>query len=203
MMTDWSVSGTDLEACNCDAICPCRRVGGVTGGRSTTGECIGALSWVVEHGSADGVELDGLGVIIALRYHDDEPGSPWRWALYLDDRGSAEQRAALEEIFTGRGGGSAREHFPWAWKESHLLAVKAVPIEIDHRTTRAWFRAAEEVSVRMAHPVEDQLPVTCVIPGHDRDGVEYVAESLILDSIAQQAEFRGRCGYRSTFSYTG
>ena len=56
-MTGWSVSGTYLEACNCDAICPCRRVGGVSGGRSTTGECIGALSWVVESGSADGVDL--------------------------------------------------------------------------------------------------------------------------------------------------
>ena len=45
--------------------------------------------------------------------------------------------------------------------------------------------------------------MTCVIPGHDRDGVEYVAESLVLDSLARQAEFRGRCGYRSNFSYSG
>ena len=42
---DWELGGSYLEACNCDPICPCRAVGGVKGGRSTHGECLGALSW--------------------------------------------------------------------------------------------------------------------------------------------------------------
>ena len=33
----WSIAGSYLEACNCEAICPCRRIGGVSGGRSTFG----------------------------------------------------------------------------------------------------------------------------------------------------------------------
>ena len=51
-MTDtaWRISGTYLEVCNCEAICPCRRIGGVTGGRSTYGECTGALSWAFTEG---------------------------------------------------------------------------------------------------------------------------------------------------------
>ena len=32
---NWQISGTYLEACNCDAICPCRRIDGRQGGRST------------------------------------------------------------------------------------------------------------------------------------------------------------------------
>ena len=33
------VAGIYLEACNCEAICPCRRIDGVAGGRSTHGVC--------------------------------------------------------------------------------------------------------------------------------------------------------------------
>ena len=50
----WRVAGTYLESCNCDAICPCRRIGGVPGGRSTHGICLGALSWRIEDGWASG-----------------------------------------------------------------------------------------------------------------------------------------------------
>jgi hypothetical protein len=32
---EWRVSGSYFEACNCDAICPCRSVGGGSGGPSS------------------------------------------------------------------------------------------------------------------------------------------------------------------------
>ena len=41
----WQIEGDYFESCNCEAICLCRTVGGVTGGRSTYGECLGVLSW--------------------------------------------------------------------------------------------------------------------------------------------------------------
>src|SRR5437016_5060409 len=119
--TTWSIRGSYFESCNCDAICPCRRVDDVAGGRSTHGVCTGVLSWLVEEGSAGGTDLGGLAVAVALRYSDDEPGSPWSWFLYLDERADDEQADVLEAIFTGRLGGDAMTHFPWAWKESHLL----------------------------------------------------------------------------------
>ena len=71
----WRLRGTTLEACNCDPICPCRRIDGVPGGRSTYGECIGALSWHVEEGTVGDADLSGLDVVMVIRYADDEPGS--------------------------------------------------------------------------------------------------------------------------------
>src|SRR3954469_25863609 len=125
----WSIRGTYFEACNCDAICPCRRIDGTPGGRSTHGICTGVLSWLIDEGAADSVDLSGLPVALASRYSDDEEGSPWTWILYLDRRGTDEQREALEAIYTGRLGGDAAKHFPWAWKKSELVAVRAVNIE--------------------------------------------------------------------------
>jgi hypothetical protein len=48
------IRGDYFESCNCTAICPCRLIGGVPGGRSTYGVCFGLLS------SLEHIFLDGL-----------------------------------------------------------------------------------------------------------------------------------------------
>jgi hypothetical protein len=58
--------------------------------------------------------------------------------MYLDARADHEQRAALEAIFTGRLGGDALRHFPWAWKEADCVAVKSAAIEVSHAPRRQW-----------------------------------------------------------------
>jgi hypothetical protein len=201
-LTPWSVAGTYLEACNCEAICPCRRVGGKAGGRSTYGICEGALSWKVVDGHAGDVGLAGLGAILVVRYSDDEPGSPWTYFLYVDERGDERQQEALVQIFTGALGGSAADHFPWAWKESNPLGWRATKLEIEHTPRRGWFRAGGEVTLRVGEPVADQEPVTCVIPGHDRSGIELVAEVLRVEEGPLSFEVHGRCAYESTFAYS-
>ena len=199
----WRLSGTYLEACNCDPICPCRTIDGDKGGRSTFGECLGALSWQVENGSAGGVDLSGMRVVMANRYHDDEEGSPWSWILFLERRADQAQRDALEQIWTGALGGTPEAQFPWAWKKSDLLAVEPVEIEIDHTPGRGWFRAGGEVSVKISGPFEKQATVTCVIPGYHRSGREVVAEEIKV--AAEQPlsfELTDRCGYEATFDYS-
>jgi hypothetical protein len=201
-VTEWAISGTYLEACNCEVICPCRRVGGRAGGRSTYGTCQGALSWAVLDGRAGDVDLSGLGAVLVLSYDDDEPGSPWTYFLYVDERGSDRQREALVRILTGELGGTAKRQFPWAFKESRPLGWRAAPIEIQHTSRRGWFRAGEQVTLRVGDPVADQEPVTCVIPGHHRSGVELHADLLRVEEGPLSFEVTGRCAYRSTFSYS-
>src|SRR4051794_11795923 len=142
MATPWRIGGTYLEACNCEAICPCRRIGGVAGGRSTYGECLGALSWRITEGAAGELDLAGLHVVLVSRYHDDEPGSPWTWILHVDERADEAQRDALAAIFSGEWGGTPMSQFPWAFKDSTRLAVVPSAIEIDHTPGKGWLRAA-------------------------------------------------------------
>jgi hypothetical protein len=198
----WEISGTYLEACNCEAICPCRTIGGRKGGRSTYGVCLGALSWEVREGRAGEAGLEGLRVVLALRYDDDEPDSPWDFLLYLDERADERQSKALEAIFLGRLGGTPEVQFPWVWKPSRLLGVRRVAIEIDHTTGRGWFRGGTEVMVSIREPFPDQEKVTCVIPGHHRDGLEVIAQDLRVDAEELDFDFSGRCGYEAGFSYS-
>ena len=135
----WSIAGSYLEACNCEAICPCRRIGGRAGGRSTHGVCLGALSWKITSGQLDGVDLRDLAVVLVSRYSDDEPGSPWTYHLYIDERADEDQQGALGEIYTGRRGGTPLKQFPWAFKPADLVGIHAAAIDVDHTPGRGWF----------------------------------------------------------------
>ena len=199
----WRLRGSYFESCNCEAICPCRRIDGESGGRSTHGVCLGALSWVVEEGEVGGVDVAGFAVALVSRYSDDEPGSPWTWVLYLDERADGEQRAALQDVFTGRLGGDAERHFPWAWKASELVAVRPVAIEVDHTPRRQRLRIRDRVTVTIRDRHDGGETVTCVIPGHDRTGEELVADELVVEDGPLAFSYRGVCGYGSTFDYRG
>jgi hypothetical protein len=164
---------------------------------------MGVLSWLIEEGAANRTELSGLPVALATRYSDDEPGSPWTWVLYLDAAASDAQRDALEAIFTGRLGGDALRHFPWAWKDSELVAVRPVEIDVDHTRRRQWLRIRDHISVRISDRYPGAAGVTCVIPGHDRAGEELVADELIVEDGPLRFNYRGVCGYGATFDYSG
>jgi hypothetical protein len=199
----WDIRGTYLESCNCEAICPCRRIGGEAGGRSTYGECLGVLSWEIVEGTRGDVGLGGLRVVIVSRYHDDEPRSPWTFALFVDRRADADQAQMLVDIFTGAAGGAALSQFPWAFKPSTLVGWRPADITIDHTPGRGVVRVEDSVEVRIRGPVQDETPVTCVIPGHHRTGREVYAQLLraeLEDPLSFEAT--GTCGYEAEFAYS-
>ena len=198
----WSLAGTYLESCNCDAICPCRKIGGVPGGRSTHGICLGVLSWFVEEGRAEDLDLSGTAVAIVCRYDDDEPGSPWTIALHVDERVGEAEQAAVTDIFLGRRGGTLVENLPWNRKPRVVTSVRASRIELDHVSERRWLRVADRVLLRVSGPVEAQPTVSCVIPGHHQPGVEHYADVLSVQDEPYQDEFVGNCAYRSRFAYS-
>ena len=135
-------------------------------------------------------------VVLATRYHDDEPGSPWTFFLFMDARGDQRQREALADIFTGRFGGTPCKQFPWVFKPANLLGVEALEIEIDHTPGRGWFTVGGKVEVRVRQPVPDQETVTCVSPGHHRHGRELFSDSIHVDASSLMFSVQGRCAYR-------
>ncbi len=100
MAGDWSVAGTYMEACNCEAACPC-----VMLGAPTEGTCTVLVGWHVEEGHFDEVRLDGLNVALAAHVPGHMLRTKWRVALYLDERATEAQRHALGRIFSGQAGG--------------------------------------------------------------------------------------------------
>jgi len=195
----WQVAGTYFEACNCEAVCPCRSQGGRAGGRSTYGICDFALSWSILGGRAAGVALAGLTVVMGGSYNDDEPGSPWRVALYIDDRADEFQHYALSQIFLGRAGGTTFQNYARAIGE--VYAVRTANIDLDHTADRQHILADEYVLVRGVEPVHSNETISCGIPGHDHPGREVITEQQRIEDPPLRWEVRGRCGFATDFSY--
>jgi hypothetical protein len=120
MATDWKVSGTYFEACNCDVACPC-----VFTSAPTTGACTVLLAWHVDSGRFGDVTLDGLNAALAAESPGHMMQGGWKVALYVDERADQKQRDALAAVFSGQGGGHLAALGPLI---AQVLGVKAVPI---------------------------------------------------------------------------
>jgi hypothetical protein len=164
----------------------------VLGGRSTYGECYGVLSWAIESGTVDGIEVGGLSVALVYRYDDDEIGSPWSLVLHVDEDADRKQAAALKWLFL-----DGLHQLPWIRKARHLIGVKSSRVEIEGTD----IRIGAAVAVRASRRVETELPVACGVPGYDREGYEMIADELRVDEEPFQWELRGNCAYASDFDY--
>jgi DNA-binding NarL/FixJ family response regulator len=199
--TAWGVSGTYFEACNCEAICPCRKQGGMrmnTG--STYGVCDFALSWRIVNGAFADVDLSDRFVVMAGSYRDGDLNRPWRVILYVDERSDDEQFAALTDIFLGRAGGTTFQNF--AARIGATYAVRRAAIELDHRPRRWFMRASTWVEVRAARTVPSELAVSSGIPGHDRPGNELIAGAFRVHDGPLDFDLYGRCGFEAHFEYS-
>lgn len=187
------IAGTYLEACNCESICPCRRIDGISGGRSTHGICFGALSWRVDEGEARGIDLSRTGAVMTYSYDDDEPGSPWTLVLYIDGPGE------LGEILLGRFGGDHIETLPWIRKPTASVDVRSARIEFGVGEARI----GETIRLRATTPFATDSAVSCIVPGHDRPGTELINDEVLVNDEPFEFELHGTCAFARDFDYTG
>ncbi len=198
-MNDWRLAGRYVEACNCEAICPCRSVGGREGSRAQYQFCQFALAWTVDTGHFGDLEMAGLKAVMAGYWDEDEPGAPWRVLLYVDERADEAQRAALADVYLGRAGGTPTRNYALAIKD--VLGVRSAAIEIAHERGAQRVRAGDAVLVVARAPFSSEASVACGIPGLDRPGEELVHETLRVADGPLSFEFSGRCGFATTFDY--
>jgi hypothetical protein len=201
--TEWRVRGSYFEGCNCEAICPCRSVGGHPGGSSTYGECFGALSWHILQGHADDLDLSDLRTVLSIRYYDNvEPSTRWEVILYVDDRADDAQRDALAAIFLGRAGGRVAELYGPAIGEVH--AVRSARITLEHVVARKRIDVVGYLTVEAEGEASAPGDVRCGIPGFDHPGTELHGEVLHSEDPALRWEVRGRrnAAFATDFDYT-
>lgn len=99
-MTEWKLSGTYFETCNCEAACPC-----VFTSPPTEGDCTALVAWHINEGRFGDTRLDGLNVALAVHAPGTMVETRWKVAAYFDDRASQAQNDALHQIFGGKAGG--------------------------------------------------------------------------------------------------
>jgi hypothetical protein len=96
----YNLEGSLLEVCDCEVLCPCW-----IGEDPDNGTCQSALAYPFEQGTIDGVDVSGLTLATNVLIPGNVLDGNWRAQLFIDDRASAEQEAALLSVFTGKQGG--------------------------------------------------------------------------------------------------
>jgi len=161
--------------------------------RSTHGVCYGVLTWRVDKGHAQGVDLAGSGALMTYWYDDDVRGSPWTLVLYVD--GPTE----LADVLLGRLGGEHLRTLPWIRKHNECVNVRSARIEFGEGEVAI----GKSIRLRATTPVVTTASVSCIVPGHDRPGTELVNDEVLVKEPPFDFELHGTCAFTRDFDYTG
>lgn len=95
-MAYWKLKGRELANCNCEYGCNCQ-----FGGLPDKGGCQAVFGLAIDEGFHDQTDLAGLNVAAVFRWPGPIHEGKGECAAFVDERASADQRAALLTIMTG------------------------------------------------------------------------------------------------------
>lgn len=104
----WHLSGTYVENCNCDVVCPCGGSGFAL--PADNDRCVVLLAFHIDDGEIDGTDVGDLGLAILADTPGQMTDGNWRIGALIDDRATEEQANLLLGVFGGHMGGPM-EHF--------------------------------------------------------------------------------------------
>lgn len=197
----WNVSGSYFEACNCEAICPC-----IVLSPPTTGECTAVVGWHIDDGTFEGLDISDLNVALAVHAPGHMATTMWRAAVYLDDRATEEQTAALGSIFSGASGGHP------AVLGAHIgevLGVASAPIAFEVDGSSRSLRIGEVGAVKATamatgqggQPITVQNHPLAIAPGYEATASR--VDHLHFTDHGYEWELSGTNALVSPFSYDG
>jgi hypothetical protein len=197
----WSVEGTYIEACNCEAACPC-----IFLSPPTQGVCTAVVGWHVDKGSHGDTSLDGLNAALIVHAPGNMKDGQWKVALYVDERSSEKQRTALQGIFSGADGGHIANLGPLI---AEVLGARPARITFEKSAnSRFRFDVDGAVSTEI-EAIEGQGGGTTEIKGHPlavspgHSVTASRASHLEINDYGITCNIAGRNGFFAPFAYQG
>jgi hypothetical protein len=197
----YEIEGRLLEVCTCKVVCPCW-----VGEDPDGGTCDSALAWHIDTGTIEGTDVSDLTLALSVHIPGNvlAPAS-WKAAVFVDDRATDEQQAALLKVFTGQAGGAIAD---LAGLIGEVIAVERAPITFTVEGGRGHLRIGAVADAEMVpyvgatgKPTVLQETVFSTIPGSmayvskastfTRDGAPHGLPDVDLrDHNAIQGTFR-------------
>jgi hypothetical protein len=194
----WAISGTYLENCNCNAVCPCTW----GSGPADTEHCYFLLAFRIDHGAVDGVDVSGLTFAVLGETPKLMTDGNWRWGVLIDAAASEEQSARLQGVATGTLGGPMAAFAPLV---RDLLGVQRVPISFEVAAGVARARFGDLIDVELA-PVRgiDGKDVTLGNVGHPANSTLTIAPATRSHVSAFGITYGapGTSGFTAPFSWS-
>ena len=119
----YQLAGRLLEVCNCRVLCPCW-----IGEDPDFGTCDTIIAWHFDEGRIGNVDVAGHTVALLAHVPGNILEGHWRAAVYLDDKVSPAQEAAILDVYTGKLGGPVGELVKLV---GEVVSVQKVPITFE------------------------------------------------------------------------
>jgi hypothetical protein len=198
----YNLEGRMLEACSCNAICPCW-----IGQDPDGGKCEGTIAWHFEKGQIDGIDVSGLTIAVAAHIPGNALKGNWRVVVFLDDKASSQQEKALLEVFTGKQGGPVADLVQLI---GTVVGTEKAPIKFSIEKGHGQMQIGSSISIDMegfksgtGEPTVLSDAVFSVIPG----APAYVGKSkqykMNVKALDMNRSFDGQSAVQGHFAFTG
>lgn len=137
----YKLEGSLLEVCNCEVLCPCW-----IGEDPDHGTCEASVAYHFDRGMIDGVDVSGLTLGTAAFIPGNILNGNIRECIFIDDRATPEQEAALLSAFRGEKGGPLAD---LAQLVGEVVEVRRVPITFAVSEGKGTLRIGETVEAEM------------------------------------------------------
>jgi hypothetical protein len=121
----YSLTGTMIEACSCNVLCPCW-----IGEDPDQGDCRSFISYHIDEGRIQGIDVSGLSVVAVAYIPGNVLAGNWEIVVLVDDRATPEQRDALVAALGGQLGGPMAD---LAQLFGTIKGVESVPLSHEVR----------------------------------------------------------------------
>ena len=196
----WQVDGTYMEACNCEAACPC-----VFFSPPTEESCTVVLGWHIESGKHEETTLDGLNVVMLVHSPGHMKDGNWQVALYLDDTADEAQQQALGGIFSGQAGGHLANLGPFI---GSVLGARPAKISFQHKAPALHLEVEGLGEAKIAQmegqgggPVHVSGHPLAISPGNPATVAR--SEVLTFSDHGMSCNLTGKNGFFAPYSYSG
>jgi hypothetical protein len=196
----WKISGSYVETCSCDLICPCNAS---FDHGATYDYCRVVLVFDIREGTIEGTDVGGLAVAAIAETPKVMTDGNWRLGMFVDDRASDEQMEKLTAVFGGQLGGPMAALGPLV---GEMLGVERAPIEVIDDGLRHSVRVGDtidfEIEDIVPFGVETGQPVRFSGMFHPAGSELTIAEATRSRISAFGIEYEGKTGLStSEFSW--
>jgi len=111
------------------------------------GTCDGVLSWQVDKGVVDGVDVSGHNLTILTHIPGNILKGNWRVVVYVDDMTTPQQQEALLNVWTGKLGGPVAD---LAQLVGEVAAVERVPMSFGVQGGKGTLQIGRAIDAEMS-----------------------------------------------------
>jgi hypothetical protein len=198
-MSTWNIKGNYVEACDCEAVCPC-----IFFSPPTDGTCTVMIGWHIDEGIFDGISLNGLNAALLAHSPGHMKDGDWKVALYVDEHADEAQNQALMGIFSGQAGGHIANLGPLI---SEVLGASSAAISIN-ASAGNFSLSVEGLGSAEAQAIEGQGGGAVTVAGHPlavspgETAVVARSSKLSLDDHGYSLDVSGKTAMSAPFSYS-